>query len=88
MHSFPLLAAIGAWGKPVQKPLRLCGLRPGHPGGIKKCVHKSTLLHTFMNKFSTQSYTGYFSFSICSMALLHTFHTTYNNHSIFKETNL
>lgn len=77
-----------SWGQPVQNHYFFCGVFREQIEATKQYVHNPEFLHTFLNNFSTRKFTGYFSFSICLQELIHFFHTTYNNHSVFKETNL
>ncbi len=51
-------------------------------------VHKPGFIPTLLNSFLTQFCTLLFDFRICFAGFIHPFHTPYNNHTFFKETNL
>lgn len=73
------------WGNPVQNQPGWCGCFVRQTNSAATYVHKQPLLHSFMNTFSTRSYTANFVFYICLVRVLHTSHTTYNNHFFLKE---
>ena len=79
---------VFTWGKLVYNQPSMCGLWNEQIITVKKCVHNQSLLHLFMNTFTMRLYTALRLISICYVGLIHTFHTPYNNHFFFKETNL
>jgi len=81
-------SGLFTWGKPVQKATPVCGVCGEQIFSSEKCVHNQVLLHSFMNKFTTQLFTAFSGLSIYCFGFIHTFHTPYNNHFFFKETNL
>lgn len=51
-------------------------------------VHNRSFMPTLVNSFNTQFCTQVFNFCICIVTFIHPFHMPYNNHFLFKETNL
>jgi len=83
-----VFGGVFMWGNPVQKLSSVCGVWSEQIFSSEKCVHNQSLLHQFMNTFTMRLYTALRLISICYVGLIHTFHTPYNNHFFFKETNL
>ncbi len=56
--------------------------------GVLAHVQNKPFIHGFMNTFSTRLCTSFYTVSICLVALVHPFHTAYNNDYFLNETNL
>lgn len=75
-------------GNSVQKPYRGRGLVLDTHFGLQARVQNKLFIHGFMNTFSTRLCTSFYTVSICLVALVHPFHTAYNNDYFLNETNL
>lgn len=66
-------------GNSVQKLYRGRGLVSDSYLVMSARVQNKPFMHGFLNTFSTRLCTSFYRVSICLIALIHPFHTAYNN---------